>query len=102
MTGEVTERPKVPDSESGVVHATEVRIPPSPPGSFDGEVTERPKVRLEFVCIARYRGFESLLSAISSRGSIWSPRDGLCNGEAANSARSEGSNGSRRFMCGRP
>src|SRR5262249_25260422 len=54
-----------PDSKSGVpARVPGVRIPPSPPTIFSPELWRDARVaegaRLEIVCAARYRGFESL------------------------------------------
>ena len=60
-SGEVTERPKVPDSKSGVVHATEGSNPSLSAKFVLWRVDrEADGARLEFVCSSRYRGFESL------------------------------------------
>src|SRR5664279_2548649 len=62
--GEMTEWPKVPDSKSGLgASPTWVRLPLSPPhvplfSRRDDRVAEG--ARLEIVCTATYRGFESL------------------------------------------
>ena len=94
MSGEVTEKAEVPDSKSSVAHATE-GLNPSLSARFvrwRGD-READGARLEFVCSSRYRGFESLPLRHFIPGSLkrpWGVYDGqgLCNGEAANSARS--------------
>ena len=69
--GEVTERPKVPDSKSGVVHATEGSNPSLSAKFVYGEVTERPMVHDWNSCVVHAtEGSNPSLSAISLRGSI--------------------------------